>query len=136
MSKSNYFEHLQFIPYEDEEDDYTIVKEYFYDELVFLKKTSPKWTARNCVNRLLHDSDHWMDQNGMEKATYIIASMLFQMELNEVDEQLAYEAYCDVSDLETGNYDHLFSEKDLKLLKADMKTIRSYLNQHPALCEL
>lgn len=136
MSKSNRFEHLQFKPYEDEEDDYTIVKESFYEELMELKKKNPDWTARNCVNRLLHDSDYWMDQNGMEKATYIIASMLFQMELEEVDEQLAYEAHCDVKDLETGGYDHLFSEEDLKLLNADVKSIREYLDQHPNLCEL
>lgn len=136
MSRDDYYEHLQFIPYENEDgENYEIIKGACYDGLVTLKKNAPELTAANCVNYELYDN-YYVDLNGVEKAIYIIASMLFQMELNEVDEQLAYEAHCDVADLETGKYDYLFTEEDLKLLKADMKIIRDYLNQHPSLCEL
>ncbi len=136
MKKVDYFEHLQPIPYEDmEEDNYKIVKGSLYNKLQRDKVIFKDWTAQNIVNRALHDLDYHMNQNGMEKAIYVIASMLFQIEVDEVDEQLAYEAHCDVADLETGKYDYLFHEEDLPLLKADMKTIRSYLDQHPHLCE-
>lgn len=137
MKKSDYFEHLQPIPYEDiEEDSYEIVKGSLYNQLQRDKRLFKDWTAQNCVNRALHDLDYYMNQNGMEKAIYIITAMLFQIELDEVDEQLAYEAHCDVTDLETGQYDHLFQEEDLPMLKEDMRIVREYLNKHPRLCEL
>lgn len=136
MVNNDYFEHLQFIPYNyNDEETYQIVKGSFFDCLERDKARYKSWSVRNCVNRWLNENDYHMNKNGMIKATYIIASMLFQLKYDEVDEQLAYEAHCDVADLETGRYDHLFHEEDLPLIKADMKTIRDYLNKHPHLCE-
>ena len=37
--------------------------------------------------------------------------------------------------IETGNYDDLFTETDLKLLKADIKVVKDYLSKHPELLE-
>lgn len=137
MKRNEHFDHLQFIPYEyEDEENYEIIKEAFYDCLEDDKRNFSYLSVRNCVNRWLNECDVWMDENGMRKATYIIASMLFQMKYKEVDEQLAYEAHCDVADLETGKYDYLFHEDDLPQLKEDMKLIREYLNKHPHLCEL
>jgi len=76
-----------------------------------------------------------MDENGMEKFVAMICGMLFMIENGEVDADQAYGTNYDINDFETGEYDDLFTPEDLVLIKADIKIIKDYLNEHPELLE-
>lgn len=76
-----------------------------------------------------------MNQNGMEKFVAFITGMLFQIEKGSVEGDLAYGITRDIDAFKTGEYDDLFTPEDLKLLKADIKTVEDYLSKHPELLE-
>ena len=126
-----YFAHLQKIGWDEEfsgQDikgaDFDIFNEYFDNGA----------SVRGAVNSTFVQAvDYEMDENGMAKAVHIIAGMLFEMEHQEVDRQLAYEAYMDIQDLQTGEYDYLIPAEDLPLLKRDIAKIDQYLKEHPEL---
>lgn len=82
-----------------------------------------------------HGFDTAMDENGMEKFVAMLSGMLFMIEHGEVEADQAYGTNYDINDFETGEYDDLFTPKDLKLIKADIKIIKDYLDKHPELLD-
>ena len=80
-----------------------------------------------------HGIDYLMDENGMDKFAAMIAGMLFMIEHSDVENDQAYGTYYDILDFETGEYDDLFTESDLKLIKADVDLIKDYFLKHPEL---
>ena len=90
------------------------------------------WTS---VRWLVHENDVVFDDNGMEKFAFLIACMLFMMDHNTMDDEIAFEVKWDIMDFETGNYDDMFTPEELLYLKADIRKINAYLSEHPHLIE-
>ena len=79
--------------------------------------------------------DTMMDENGMDKFVAMLAGMLFMMEHDDVESDQAFGTNWDINDFETGKYDDLFTDDDLRLIKTDIKKIKDYLANHPELLE-
>ena len=126
---------LQRIPlFEYKGDEYLETKEYnFRNFNQYLQEGCTVWQCVNATFYYALEDD--MNANGMEKFVAMICGMLFQIEHNDVEPDLAYGTNWDIKDFETGNYDDLFTETDLKLLKADIKIVKDYLSKHPELLE-
>ncbi|MEE1049350.1 MAG: hypothetical protein U0M60_18265 [Clostridia bacterium] len=127
---------LQHIPLEDyDECGYEECKEMHFDKFnQFIAEIN--CDVRHAVNGwYYHGYDTWMDENGMEKFVAMIAGMLFMIEHNDVEADQAYGTNYDINDFETGKYDDLFTENDLKLIKKDIKIIKTYIEKHPELLE-
>ena len=126
---------LQHIPFEEYEgSEYNETKDIHFKGFNGFYRNSH--SALQCVNTYYHNHiDFDMNEHGMEKFVAILCGMLFEMQHNEVDEKLASEAAWDILDFETGNYDDLFNDEDLALIKADIKTIKEYLKTQPKLME-
>ena len=77
-----------------------------------------------------HGIDCYMDENGMDKFVAMLAGMLFMIENDEVNPVHARATLIDIQDFESGNYDDLFTEKDLDDIKADISKIKNYLSEH------
>ena len=124
---------LQRIPlFEYEGDEYAEAKECLFESFnQYLKSGCTVWQSVNA--ELYYGLEEDMDENGMEKFVAMISGMLFQIEHNDVEPDLAYGTNWDIKDFETGNYDDLFTEKDLQLLKADIQIIKDYLCKHSEL---
>lgn len=126
---------LQHIPLKDYgEFDYACTKGVYLDSFKqFLKEGC---TVLQAVNgTYYHGYDVYMDENGMEKFVAMLAGMLFMMEHGDVEADQAYGTNYDINDFETGDYDDLFTEKDLQEIKKDIKTVKEYLKKHPELLE-
>lgn len=82
-----------------------------------------------------HKYDHTMDENGMGKFVAMLAGMLFMIEHGSMDEDIAYNVYCDIQDFETGEYDDLFTDADLVLIREDIAIIKEYLSKNPHLID-
>ena len=76
-----------------------------------------------------------MNQNGMRKLIAMVLGMLFMIEHNDVEPDQAYGTMYDIRDFETGEYDDLFNEEDLRQLKADIQIVKDYVAKHPELLE-
>lgn len=85
------------------------------------------------VNEFWHGEDAFMDENGMEKLTCMIAGALFEIEHGQVEPDLAHGVLWDIRDFETGNYDDLFTAKELEQIREDIRKIKESLEQHPEL---
>lgn len=91
-------------------------------------------TIRQAVNgHYYHGFDTAMDENGMDKFVAMLAGMLFMIEHNDVEPDQAFGTNWDINDFESGEYDDLFTDKDLRLIKSDIKKIKDYLAEHPEL---
>ena len=126
---------LQRIPIES---NYADLKEFAMSEFPIYSMTRehlPRapWYAVNGAYYYVFEER--MNENGMEKLTLMIAGMLYQMEKCDVDPDQAYGTNWDTEDFETGNYDDLFTEDDLLLIRNDIAKIKEYLSLHPELLE-
>lgn len=128
------FDKLQKIPIENEDGyrTYDDIKKGFFRLFNGYRKSGG--TILQSVNSTYyyHMEDE-MDQNGMEKLIAMIQGMLFMIEHNEVESDQAYSTMLDVRDFETGEYDDLFTDEDLKALKKDVQIVKDYLEKHPEL---
>ena len=84
--------------------------------------------AEGCL-QLIFDTD--FEENGMDALVDIVIAFLYVIEHNEVDMELqgATEWYIEM--FENGDYDDLFEEEDLNMLKEDIKIVKKYLKEHP-----
>ena len=112
---------------------YVDAKEANFDCIEFFYRYNSD--AVKSVDAFFIDCEYYMNENGMEKFVKMISGMLFQIQKNDVEPDLAYGMNCDISDFETGEYDDLFTPEDLELIKADIKIIKDYLAKHPELLE-
>lgn len=130
------FDKLQRVPIENEDGyvTYEDIKEVtFRDFNDYLKHGC---SVLQCVNgTYYYQMEYEMNQNGMEKLIAMVHGMLFMMEHNDVEPDQAYSTMLDIRDFETGEYDDLFNEEDLRLLKADIKLVKDYVAKHPELLE-
>ena len=128
------FDKLQRVPIEDEDGDITyedIKRATFRDFNDFL---SDGCTILQCVNgTYYYMMEEIMNQNGMEKLIAMVHGMLFMIEHDDVEKDQAYGTMYDIRDFETGEYDDLFSEEDLRQLKADIQIVKDYVAKHPEL---
>ena len=93
-------------------------------------------TVLQAVNgHYYHGFDTTMDENGMDKFVAMLAGMLFMIEHDDVESDQAFGTNWDINDFETGEYDDLFTDEDLRLIKEDIRIIREYLAKHPELLE-
>lgn len=76
-----------------------------------------------------------MEENGMDKLASVVHGMLFMMEHNEVDPEQACFSLSSIRDFETGEYDDLLTPGDLLALKADIRTVKEYVEKHPELLD-
>lgn len=116
------------------ECDYTEAKKFYFS--YFERFLKDGCSILQCVNGAYyyHFEDD-MNENGMEKFCLMLAGMLFMIEHNGVEIDQAYGTKWDILDFETGNYDDLFTDEDLILIKADIKVINDYLAKRPELIE-
>jgi hypothetical protein len=75
----------------------------------------------------------YIEENGMKRVALVIMAFLYEIEHGEVDADLAKAVKWHIEDFETGEYDDLFPEEDLKALKEDMQTAKDYIEAHPEL---
>ena len=107
MDKFAILQHVPFYEYEGSE--YKDIKELNFEGFNGFYRNG--CSVLQCVNGYYyHHIDYDMDKNGMEKFVAMLCGMLFEMQHNEVDE-------------------------DLALIKADIKTIKEYLKTQPELME-
>ncbi len=140
--KKRYAPILQRIPCDDI-CDFTELIEVFLEELedmfaLFSREepeTSSSEIAWVSVGWLTRENDVVFHKNGMEKFAFLIACMLFMMDHNTMDEEIAFEVKWDIMDFETGNYDDMFTPEELVYLNADIRKINAYLDEHPHLIE-
>lgn len=84
---------------------------------------------------LVREDDAKFGINGMNKFVFVISCMLFMMDHDTMDDEIAFEVKWDIMDFETGNYDDMFTPEELVYLKADIRKINAYLAEHPHLIE-
>lgn len=133
MTDEEYFAHIRKIPW-DPEFNYEETKGcafLSFKNFYHFGNTPPIAVATAFHNALDYD----MNENGLNKAVNTVAAMLFEIENNDVDEQVAYEAYLDCLDILTGDYDYLMNKEDCELFKKDIKIVMDYLDKHPELKE-
>lgn len=129
---ANKFDKLQHIPIEDyDENDYSILKKVYLDDIYWFYKNNQN--AILSVDAYLVEHEYYMNKNGVQKFVIMLIGLLFQIQKDEVDPDLAFGTNYDVNDFETGEYDYLFTPVDLELIKKDVSTIKDYLEKHPEL---
>lgn len=64
---------------------------------------------------------------GMEKFIVLLSALLYEINHNDIDPDLVHEVAWDMADFETGEYDYLFTEKDLADLKRDVAFVKDYI---------
>ena len=80
------------------------------------------------------DFPRYIDANGMDKFCFVMARFFYELEkAGNVNMITAAAALCDISQFSTGDYDDLFSKKDLELIHKDMEFIEDYVANHPDL---
>jgi len=112
------------------EDTYTSIKETDYSFINELRKYYPEATARQAVNENFNDLEDDMVQYGMEKFCHLLIGAIYMAEHGESDEDVFYSLSIDLADIDTGEYDYLFSEDDLKIIKNDIEYIRPFLEEY------
>ena len=127
--------HVPLMPYplafEDEGYDYSWYKRQAYE--YFDRFMSHGNDARKSVYGAYYYSfDSEMAENGMEKFTYMIAGLLFQIDKGDVNPEHAFMVMKDIEDFEDNeDLQEQFSSEELKLVKKDISVIRKYLSEHP-----
>lgn len=141
---------LKRIPYDGYDDDeitYRDCRKCYVDdyEKIYngpLNKSTADETHRHtpdiCVrNWINYDSINDFDECGMERLVMLIAGMLFCMDNGGISDddpaELAYNTWLAIQDFSTGEFDALFRPGDLADLKADIRKINEYFDQHPKL---
>lgn len=126
----SYFDHLKRFPYFPGYADGKKVMFDAFDEFIEIC---------GCVDAIEHVIfevfDDEMNQNGMEKAVNNIVSVLYLKKHNAMSIPICYDAYCDIQDLKTGEYNDLFEPEDLFLLQKDMEEVERFILEHPEVLE-
>lgn len=125
---------LNKIPLEmySDEYDYTYAKEMNFKE--FDRYLGEGCTIIQSVNgAYYHSWEYYMEENGMEKFVAMLSGMLWMIKHKEIDPNIAKVMMGDIADFETGEFDDLFTETDLKLIKKDIAIIKNYIAKHPEL---
>ncbi len=77
-----------------------------------------------------------LEANGMELFVDLLISLLIMIKYDKVEPTLAHAIYQSILDFKTGEYDILFSPKDLVEIKKDIGYIEDYFAKNPDLyCE-
>lgn len=126
MKNDKYFEHLQRYPFVSKYEDRKENLFFDFDEFV---EDSGCVDAINHVIFELYDDE--MNENGMYKAVNNILSVLYLKKHNAIDIPICYDAYCDIQDLKTGNYDDLFTAAALSSLHKDIQEVEQFISEHP-----
>ncbi len=80
------------------------------------------------VNNEFEDTEYeCIHESGMEKFITLLAGLLYEINHNDIDPDLVHEVAWDMADFETGEYDDLFTEKDLADLKKDVAFVKDYI---------
>lgn len=132
MSKFDKLQKIKMFDYPN--CDYTTAKNMHFDS--FNQFVVEGCTIRQAVNgHYYHGIDYYMNEHGMDKFVAMLAGMLFMIEHNDVEPDQAYGTNYDIKDFESGEYDELFTPKDLKLIHEDINIIKEYLSKNPQLLE-
>ena len=127
-----YYDKLQRIPLR-ELWDYRLLKEVSEDN--FYEYEEAIDSGAECVisTSYHYDWEDEMNDHGMPKFALILFGVLYEMEKGVYDKDQAFEAYWDILDFETGEYDDLFTPEDLVLIKEDIKTVKNFIEQDATL---
>ena len=71
-----------------------------------------------------------MEIAGLTRLYILIISILYEIEIQNVDEIDAELAYIDLRKFNTGKYDDLIDKEDLLMVKRDAQTVCNYLKEH------
>lgn len=77
--------------------------------------------------------DRWrfdIEKSGMEKFVILLAALYYEINHEEIDPDLVHEVAWDIADFDTGEYDNLFTEKDLADLRKDVAFVKEYIWTH------
>ena len=69
-----------------------------------------------------------MVEFGMEKFYHILAGIMFQISKGVLSEDLAYEAWSDIKDFNTGEYDSLIPAHEIEIIRNDAKNAFDAIN--------
>ena len=139
--------HIPYDGYDDDEISYHDCRKYYFDDYEKIYNGRLNKTSTDGTHRLTPDVcvRNWIDYNfvydfdecGMERLVMLVAGMLYCIDNGGVADDdpvaLAYNVWLDIQDFNTGEFDDLFRPDDLKELKADIKKIMDYFDQHPKL---
>jgi len=117
---------LQRIPI-DPEIGYYGYRDGFWEDCDFYMHKGHASPIRS-IEIVLDDSERsTIQESGMEKFVILLAALYYGINHNEIDPDLVHEVAWDIADFETGEYDDLFTEKDLAALKKDVEFVKSYI---------
>ena len=85
----------------------------------------------DCVKTHVYQASHLFDECGMDKLVMLIAGLTFEIDHDGEEDEVAYNTWLAIQDFNTGNYDDLFTPEDLKLIKADVKRLCDWFDEHP-----
>ena len=132
---------LKHIPLDDYEEGYFTYRDIYNNRFKIFERyfadSSTNETDKFVKSWIDYDLNYFFDERGMERLVIMIAGMIFCMEHGGISDNdpvdLAYNVWLDIQDFNTGEFDDLFRPDDLKELKADIKKIMDYFDQHPKL---
>lgn len=99
------------------------------DAIIFDEKDGTPVIGVNGALSMFYDD--MIDENGMDRLVVIVIAFVYEMEHDDIDPDLAYAVNWHIEDFEKGNYESLFEQEDLKLLKKDISRVKNYLKEHP-----
>ena len=108
---------------------YETLKAYFNDKTDGLNDPRERTLTQAVDISMNYFFEEDIEENGMDRVALVIVAFLYEMEHNEIDPDLAYAVERHIEDFEDGDYESLFPEEDLKLLKEDMEKIKAYLKE-------
>ena len=128
-----YYDKLQRIPIKIERG-YNMIKEICEDIFCEYEAIVDDPIPYRVINTSYHyEWEEEMNEHGMSKFALILFGVLYEMEKGVYDKDQAFEAYWDILDFETGEYDDLFTPEDLVLIKEDIKTVKNFIEQDATL---
>ena len=119
---------LNKIPYKG---DYQWFKSYFInktDGVNNLKEYSLEKAIDVSMNYFFEEE---LEDNGMNRLVLFIDAFLYAIEHGATHPDFIHEVEQYIQDFETGEYDDLFTEKDLSFIREDIAIIKNYLSNHP-----
>ena len=136
MSSNHILKRIPLEYYEDSENNYSDIMDSYILECKDLLHTFG-CSSDVCVKNCLYENEPVTSESGMDYLVMLVAGMLFCIENGGIADDdpvdLAYNTWLAIQDFNTGEFDDLFRPDDLEELKADIKKIMDYFDQHPKL---
>ena len=109
---------------------YTELKEYIPSFLIAVHKRYIKTTFSKAVTHYYKGTQYdILVENGLHKFYLMLIASITAIELNDFDEEFAFEVWSILSDFNLLEYDSLVRPDELSIIKKDIQTVYDYIKQ-------